>query len=102
MRPKRLKIGRKYYSVLYQYLPHDYGRMNPNKNTIRVDETQPPYLEAEILIHEVLHAIWASRGLTPRITEEKAVTALATGLAEVFRDNHGLMAYLESRIKEGR
>jgi hypothetical protein len=53
-------------------------------------------------LHEILHAIWADRRLPDRPTEERTVTALAQGLASVFRDNPGLLRYIDALMKESR
>jgi hypothetical protein len=99
---KGLKIGRRFYKVKRQYLPKDYGRVNLNRGIIRIDDPQPPFVVADATLHEILHAIWADRRLPERPTEERAVTALAQGLAAVFCDNPGLLSYIERLIKEAR
>ena len=98
----RLKIGRRLYKVKRQYLPDDYGRVNLAEGIIRIDDPQPPLVVADATLHEILHAIWAERGLPDRPSEERAVTALAQGLAAVFRDNPGLLAYFDRLSKECR
>lgn len=50
-----------------------------------------PPEQASTLLHELLHAIWATRGLPPRLNEEEVCTALAPALATVIRDNPLLM-----------
>jgi hypothetical protein len=57
---------------------------------------------ADATLHEILHAVWADRRLPDRPTEERAVTALAQGLAAVFRDNPGLLTYVDDLVKEAR
>lgn len=99
---KGLKIGRRFYKVKRQYLPKDYGRVNLNRGIIRIDDPQPPFVVADATLHEILHAIWADRRLPDRPTEERAVTALAQGLAAVFRDNPGLSNYVDDLVKEAR
>ena len=99
---RRLKIGRRLYKVKRQYLPKDYGRVNLAKGIIRIDDPQPPFVVADATLHEILHAIWADRRLPDRPTEERTVTALAQGLAGVFRDNPGLLSYIDGLLKEAR
>jgi hypothetical protein len=100
MELKGLKIGRRFYKVKRQYLPKDYGRVNLNRGIIRIYDPQPPFVVADVTLHEILHAIWADRRLPERPTEERAVTALAQGLAAVFRDNPGLLTYVDSLVRE--
>ena len=99
---KGLKIGRRSYKVKRQYLPKDYGRVNLAKGVIRIDDPQPPFVVADATLHEILHAIWADRRLPDRPSEERTVTALAQGLAAVFRDNPGLLGYIDRLVKESR
>lgn len=102
MNLKRLKIGRRFYKVIRQYMAKDYGRVNLNRGIIRIDDPQPPEIVADATLHEILHAIWADRRLPDRVREERAVTALAQGLTAVFRDNPGLAAYIESLVAKER
>jgi hypothetical protein len=99
---KTLKIGRRFYKVRREYLPRDYGRVDLDRGIIRIDDPQPPSVVADATLHELLHAIWAERGLPERSREERVVTALAQGLVSVFRDNPGLLAYLDKLMKETR
>lgn len=99
---KRLKIGRRLYRVRREYLPKDYGRVNLDQGIIRIDDPQPPFVVADATLHEILHAIWADRHLPDRAGEERAVTALAQGLAAVFRDNPGLLTYIDKLVAEAR
>ncbi len=102
MRLRRLRIGRRNYSVIHQHLPGDYGRVNLAKGIIRIDDPQPPFVVVDTTLHEILHAIWADRRLPDRAGEERAVTALAQGLAAVFRDNPGMLIYMERLLKQAR
>lgn len=99
---KRLKIGRRCYEVKHQYLAKEYGLVDLTQGVITIDETQPPFEVVETTIHEILHAVWAGRRLPERVGEERAVTTLAQGLAVVFRDNPGLLRYIESLIVNER
>jgi hypothetical protein len=63
------------------------GMYYPHENKIKLDTTLVPQEQAEVLIHEVLHAIWADRVIGDKATEEKAVVNLAKGIALLVRDN---------------
>lgn len=95
-RIKAVQVGRKRYRVRYAPLAHDYGRVTPFGAKIILDKCQTDAELADTLIHEVLHAIWASAALPSRVAEERAVTHLARGLAAVARDNPGLFGHIES------
>lgn len=99
---KQLKIGRRVFRVVHQHLPKDHGTIIFNTNILRLDDPAPPFRRADTIIHEVLHGLWQYHGLPQRPTEERAVTALAQGLATVFRDNPGLATYIESLVREER
>ena len=97
-----VKIGRRSYKIKHEYLPQDYGRVDLAKGIIRIDDPQPPFVVADATLHEILHAVWAERGLPDRAREERTVTALAQGLTAVFRDNPGLLQYLDRLVSEER
>lgn len=99
---RTLKIGRRFYEVRREYLPKDYGRVDLDRGIISIDDPQPPLVVADATMHEILHAVWAERGLPPRPREERTVTALAQGLVTVFRDNPGLLAYIDQLTREAR
>jgi hypothetical protein len=97
-----LKIGRRFYKVRREYLPKDYGRVDLERGVIHIDDPQPPLVVADATLHEILHAIWAERRLPDRTREERAVTALAQGLTAVFRDNPGLLTYIDRLVRQAR
>ena len=54
-----------------------------------------PDVQAETLVHEVLHAIWmVVRGPTKGLTEETFIGHLAPTLLDTLRRNPALVAYL--------
>lgn len=99
---KRLKIGRRVFRVVYDRLPREHGRISFHTRTLRVDDPQPPLVRLDTTVHELLHGVWESKKLPDRITEERAVTALAQGLAQVICDNPGLLHHLEYLAKGAR
>ena len=76
--------------------------MNLDKGINRIDHPQSPFIVADETLYEILHALWADRRLPDRASEERAVTELAQGLAGVFRDNPGLLTYIEQLVDEAR
>ena len=79
--------------------PKHVGVFKDQECLIEIVDNQSSQQQAETLIHELLHAIWATRGLPNRITEEACVTRLASGVATVIRDNPGLLHRLELALK---
>lgn len=98
-----VKIGRAVYRVCYRrLLPTNWARLTYKPARIYLDESASEFETADSLIHEVLHGIWRAQNLPARASEEPAVTKLAAGLAQVCRDNPGLLLHLESLIKDAR
>ncbi|HWL80093.1 MAG TPA: hypothetical protein VNR89_04010 [Roseomonas sp.] len=75
------------------------GLFRPGAGTISVDSSQPADVQAEVAIHETIHAIWDAYGLPPKVDEEEAATLLAKGLAQVIRDNPELMLTIQDALE---
>lgn len=76
-----------------------YYFLNPPE--IALNPHLPPPEQAEVLIHEVIHAVWAQRRMSPRVTEESAAGHLGDGLATVLQLNPWLMAALAGALYHG-
>ncbi len=59
----------------------------PQDPRIRIAKHKEPTAMADTMLHEVLHACWTTMNLDAREEEERAVSALATALIAVMRDN---------------
>lgn len=96
--PATVLVGPHYYTVSRVRRPSTskavVGLCDNNDLTIRIKKPLPPTMEAEVVLHEVLHAVFASMRIVPKKGEEHCVDLLAPGLLQVFRDNPGLLAYL--------
>lgn len=80
----------------------DYrGLFHEHAGEIEIVIDQPPDEQGETLIHELLHAVWSSRHMRPRLDEESAVTQLASGLATLLRFNPGLGDVLDNALNHG-
>lgn len=102
--PRRIKIGKFVHDVLVtDDMKVKDGRIGEYSflKTIRVKPKQDR--ELEILIHELLHGIFASYnlhyqvrrlGIQPREMEEFLVDKLAKGLTQALRDNPSLAQYI--------
>jgi hypothetical protein len=110
--PTRLKIGKFAHDVvLTDDMKVKDGRVGEYSHlrTIRIKPQQEQ--ELEILIHELLHGIFASYNLhyqaqrlrvRPRQTEEFLVDKIAKGLAQVLKDNPDLVAYVSAKCMAGQ
>lgn len=100
--PERIRVGGRFYAVSVG--PDDLGLAERQRigetdhvqRRIRISSTLPSDVQADVLIHEVLHAIayhmnldedWGDRG-------ESYVERLANGLVAVGRDNPELVRLL--------
>lgn len=79
--------------------PKHAGVFKDRECLIEIVDAQSSQQQAETLIHELLHAIWATRGLPNRMTEEACVSRLASGLATVIRDNPELWWRLDNALR---
>lgn len=63
------------------------------------EEMDTPAKLAEIVIHEVGHAIWDMMRLGKRPKEEKVVTYMARGWLQVYQENPGLLKWLNEATR---
>ena len=109
--PTRLKIGKFAHDVvLTDDMKVKDGRVGEYSHlrTIRIKPQQEH--ELEILIHELLHGIFASYNLhyqaqrlrvRPRQTEEFLVGKIAKGMTQILKDNPELAEYIGEKCKAG-
>ena len=71
------------------------GLCQPDTQSIYIDARKPPQYQAAVLIHELIHAIWASNSLKKtELCEEEVCGLLDNPLAALIRDNPKLLATL--------
>ena len=99
---KRLKIGRSCYRVDYKDMPELYGQIRFDVRRIELADDLQDLDAVYGVVHEMLHGIWEQRKVPERPREERAVTDLAWGLATAFRDNPGLLTYMDKLLKSAR
>lgn len=75
-------------------LGDNYGECDHEDASIEIVEGLRTELDQEILLHETMHAVLRQQGRDYCKAEEVYVTALAAGLAVVFRDNPKLVKHL--------
>lgn len=89
----KLKIVGKTYTV--DYVDPDmldsgctYGLCLPDKQKILIAKDLAPEKSREVLLHEILHAVWDGMDIGfSETTEEKVVSAEGKGLAAFIFDN---------------
>lgn len=67
------------------------GEINFLTNRIRIDKSMPEDLKKQVLIHEMMHAIFDLLGFEDLCTDENKVQSIATALHQVIRDNPKLL-----------
>lgn len=102
MELKRLKIGHIRYHVDYKDMPELYGMIHLDTRRILLADDLQDMDAVYGVVHEMLHGIWDSRKIPERPREERVVTELAWGLAGAFRDNPGLLTYMDKLLKDAR
>jgi hypothetical protein len=79
------------------------GICQPDTQTIYIRTDRTPQVQAAALIHELIHACFASFGLPKEgLNEEDVCTKLEIPLANVLRDNPRLPGVLRSALNEGK
>jgi hypothetical protein len=92
--PKEIRILGKDYSV--QIIPdfENCGECIDMKQQIKLQADMPMALEQDTLLHEVIHALDFGMKLHMK---ERQVSALASGLIGIFRDNPAFVEYLSQQ-----
>lgn len=60
------------------------GEINFLTNVIKIDSTMPKSLKEQVLMHEILHAVFDLLGLENLSDDEKLVQSIATALHQIF------------------
>ncbi|SCJ58689.1 Uncharacterised protein [uncultured Clostridium sp.] len=63
------------------------GEINYLTNEIKIDKNMPASLKEQVLMHEILHAVFDLIGLDKLSEDEKKVQSIATALHHVFSYN---------------
>lgn len=106
LKTKKIKIGYRNYRVVTNsdLLAEVYAaaRVHNPTQVIEYSTNYPPSEIVDSLIHEVLHAVWDLHINKEKAREEEAVTLLAHGLTQVFKDNPKFITELLEHVrKEG-
>jgi Zn-dependent peptidase ImmA (M78 family) len=60
------------------------GEINYLTNIIKIDKNMPSSLKEQVLMHEILHAVFDLLGLDKLAEDEKKVQSIATALHQIF------------------
>ena len=94
--PDRVRVGYRSYA-LHAWTMQDkerkeqWGECDTNRGEIYVCTEVEPLQKLDILLHELLHAVWSEYNLSEKPDEETAVNILSTGLTQVLYDNPELV-----------
>lgn len=96
-RPARVTVvGRRWTIEYLRRTEHNvYGMTYYDEHRIVIRDGLLPIEEADTLLHEVMHALIASAGITiPDTEEEPIVRALASTLTGVLKENPTFRRYI--------
>lgn len=79
-----------------------YGYYDDWRREIVIQPNLTAYKQAEVVLHEIIHAIWAQREMPKRATEESVCTHLGVALALVMALNPALCEALECGLRSGK
>jgi hypothetical protein len=66
------------------------GLYDTTNKTIHIDSALTPVHQAEILLHEIIHAAWDAYGWVEPMTEENCCSMLSKALAAILQANPNL------------
>lgn len=95
--PKSIRILGKEYGVQFIEDFENCGECHDIKQMIKMQTEMPMALEQDTLLHEVIHALDFNMKLHMK---ERQVSALASGIIAVFRDNPSFVKYLSQQPPE--
>lgn len=90
-------IGREYEVVYLDDLKDVIGDCDCDNLKIRIKNGQPPSLETDTVLHEVVHAIDNAMQLN---MTERQVYCMTTGLIATLKDNQQFLEYLYKALKK--
>lgn len=105
--PEKIKIGPHNYNiVVIKEAMADAiginGDTNLNMHRIRICESLKGSVLLEVLLHEILHAIYKQYSLEQKDKEERIVMSFGLGLTQVFVDNPDLLKFIQKNVNETR
>lgn len=103
----KLKIGARTFTVraltdLEYAEDARLGFTDANSGIIALRSKVPADLQAEVLIHETIHAAIFAYGLTFPSQEEPVANTLGAALAQVIRDNPAFVKSIQAAQQDGK
>ena len=98
--PKYIRIG--HYSVAFikwdaraAHSSRAWGEFSAEEMAIRVDVQQDPMKVLDVIMHEIIHAIYFAYGLSSEANEEDVCRTVSKALVQVMRDNKPLFLIMD-------
>ncbi len=98
--PGSVRVGHRAVPVALRRFddPADYGQYLLHHDRIEINQALGPSLRASVLVHEILHAMFATAMIpVDDATEETVIRALTPQILALIRDNPRLIAALAAR-----
>jgi hypothetical protein len=90
-------IGREYEVLYKDELAGDVGQCDYEKLQIHIKTGQQPFLEADTILHEIIHAI--DDAMQTKMSERQ-VHCTATGIMALLKNNQEFLEYLYKATKQ--
>lgn len=103
--PPVIEVLNRTYKVIKKDMSegNHIGRGQFSKGEICIDSNMDSQVQADTLLHEIIHLILIAMGRevgeTEELHTEKNVLVIANGLSAFIRDNPGLMAEIQKGLK---
>jgi hypothetical protein len=98
--PSKIKIGHSDYTLVFVEDTKDYwGQHDAGKLRIELVKSLTGQRLADVLLHELFHALWSFCCIQDGEKEEVTVDRLSHAMAALIRDNPKLIAYLQELLK---
>ena len=102
--PERVRVGYRTYSI--EPLPpagplaanHATGACGYDEGIIQIDLSVDEEMQAQVLLHEIIHACWRLTSL-PEEQEERVVSMLTHALAQVMQDNPKVISWIDKNLR---
>ena len=104
--PNRIRVGYRNYRIEFPEIslelePEQLGQCDTTSEKILVAGSLTPEKQANVLLHEVLHAIWNEyKILDDNDIEEKTVTCLANGLCLLIQENPETIKWIIGNLEK--
>lgn len=102
--PERVRVGYRHYKI--SALPDPgpsvrkthFGWMDYDGGRIVIEQDADPEMQAQVLLHEIIHACWKN-GELPTKHEELIISVLSHNLTQVFQDNPEVMDWIGKQAR---